>query len=144
MNSVRFAFYVAVMAMIWSVLQVRDCNAISLDTGTITDFGLVRAFNPTLTPLQALQDAVCEGNVVVYIGNAAKCNPCRNTIAALIALCVQYPNIIFIKIDSVAYAALRTMRTIPELRFYKNGSLIRVTGSQTLAQLKVTLDSLYK
>lgn len=150
MKSIRLAFFLTLMTLIWSVMQVQPCKAVSLDSGRITTLGLICAQNPGLSPSQSLFDVIrAEKKVVVYIGRPEasgkrRCGPCIATMNALQSLCARYPDVVFIYIDSEKYPSLRSIATVPELRFYKNGAQLAITQSLSLAALQTKLNGYYK
>jgi len=148
MKSMRLAFLLCLALLIWATIKVQRCHAVSIDPGKTTSFKTVLAQNPGLTPSQVLQDIVAEGNVVIFIG-ADRCLYCQDTMKALEIICAaypaEYPDVVFIYVNADKYRAFRTMKTIPELRFYKNGKLIQKTESKrTPAEWRHVLNSIYK
>jgi len=144
MKSMRLAFLLSVALLIWATMKVQRCHAVSIDGGQISSFGLICAQNPGLTPSQVLQDIVAEENVVVCL-SADRCPYCVDTMKALQIVCAEYPDVIFAYMNADTYRSFSTMKTIPELRFYKNGKLVQKTESKrTPAEWRYALNSIYK
>lgn len=82
------------------------------------------------------------GKVVLYSG-ADWCKFCRSTKAAILALMSQFPDVMFIIVDTDLYRFLKN-GTIPKVRFHKNGVLLQETGSLDKPRLKALLNQYYR
>ncbi|WP_208754412.1 thioredoxin [Enterobacteriaceae endosymbiont of Neohaemonia nigricornis] len=72
------------------------------------------------------------------------CNPCKMFTEVLISTKLQYPNIIFTKLNIEKYpniAQKYNIRSIPTVFLFKNGKIIdHIIGSMNKQQLKQFLD----
>lgn len=77
-------------------------------------------------------------NVVVYIG-AGICP----TMEAIKKLCKEYSDVVFIKINSDIFSSFAVGQT-PQLQFYNNGVMCKVTGAKNIVELSALLKHFYR
>lgn len=89
-------------------------------------------------------NSITQKGIVVVDYYADWCGPCRKLGSTLEHVAPNFPNVIFLKVDTDQFKQLSSsVRSIPVLAFYKNGKEVkRIVGLQSKKELTALINSL--